>query len=223
MTHTHPELQQSLAASLRTKAGRAPVVFTEIALGGSFSDRGRLDVVSFTSAVNYTRLLLQGFEVKASVADLKGDLRRDKWRQYLPWLHRLYFAFPDGLVPSESLPPEVGVVVLTKAGGWRYVRTAPKLPGEKVGTDTLARLVWRLDEDRRAAQHETRVVKADRDTVLARLACAQDGHADQPHGFGARVICRRCGQMANEAGGVRISLPVVESASGPETARPNQD
>ncbi len=46
-------------------------------------------------------------EVKASVADFRGDA---KWPEYLPYCDRFFFAVAPGF-PQDVLPPEEGIIV----------------------------------------------------------------------------------------------------------------
>lgn len=151
-TGPHAELQAHLARFLGTRrsSSNPPLVFTEVALGGSWGSEGRLDVVTFNSRASYTKVSIGGYEVKVSRADLLGDLRAEKWRRYLPWCHRFYFVFPDGLADRDEIPPPAGVIVRLEDGTFRNIRKAATLPGEKVGIDTVARLLWRRDREARS-------------------------------------------------------------------------
>lgn len=138
-----------------------PAVFTELALGGSYSDQGRLDVVSYIAARGYTIHLLRGYEVKATRSDFLADIRAGKWRQYLPYVHRLYFAFPEGVAQPGEVPIECGVLVRSERSSymnptgpkfpyWRIARPAKRLSAEAFGIQTLSRLVLNLKRTGRA-------------------------------------------------------------------------
>ena len=143
----HGDLQEALARTLRARR-RNSIVFTEIALAGSFGSEGRLDVVVFTSTNRYRKIIIEGFEVKASRADLLSDLRSGKWRKYIDAgvLSRFSFAFPEGLAEADEIPQEAGVYVRGSRGGWRFARRPPDLGDDQPVTpreNTLARLIWR--------------------------------------------------------------------------------
>jgi len=75
---------------------------------------------------------LDGYEVKASKADLGPTFNEGKWRRYLNTLHHLSFAFPSGLVATEEIPQVCGIIVyLSAKGTWRWVRRPPALDGFK--------------------------------------------------------------------------------------------
>ncbi len=46
-------------------------------------------------------------EIKSTVEDFRGDR---KWREYLPFCERFYFAVPEGF-PHDLLPPDHGFMV----------------------------------------------------------------------------------------------------------------
>ncbi len=90
-------------------------LYREVGLG-SWSSEGLADVLGvFTS---WTRPLPTIYEVKVTRSDLMRDLRDEKWRKYLPWCERLYFAVPSGLITSVKLPREVGIIERMPEGQW---------------------------------------------------------------------------------------------------------
>ena len=62
-------------------------------------------------------------EVKSSRADFQSDA---KWRDYLDWCDRLFFAVPEGF-PDELLPPEHGLI-RADAYWAEILREAPEAP-----------------------------------------------------------------------------------------------
>ncbi len=52
-------------------------------------------------------------EVKVSVEDFRGDR---KWREYLPYCDRFYFAVPEGF-PDRLVPGDCGLIVADFYGG----------------------------------------------------------------------------------------------------------
>jgi hypothetical protein len=166
-TLSHRALVESLASHLES-CQRPPLVFTEVALEGSYGSHGRLDVVTLTIGGNYTHFPLWGYEVKATRGDLLHDLAERKWERYLGPLHRLHFAFPVGLASLDEIPAPCGVLLLG-VNGWRHARAARDLDGHGTGpqTDTWLRLLLRMQNELRAErQRETR---GDRLRRLARI------------------------------------------------------
>ena len=52
-------------------------------------------------------------EVKVSIEDFRGDR---KWREYLPYCDRFYFAVPEGF-PDRLVPGDCGLIVADGYGG----------------------------------------------------------------------------------------------------------
>ena len=52
-------------------------------------------------------------EVKVSVEDFRGD---NKWREYLPYCDRFYFAVPESF-PTRLVPGDCGLIVADGYGG----------------------------------------------------------------------------------------------------------
>ncbi len=165
---SHADAQQHLAQWLRTpnSNARPPVVAEELAIEGSWGDHGRLDVLLFRALNGYRRIILEGYEVKATRSDFLSDLRSGKWRRYLPRLTRFNFAAPIGVVKESELPPEAGLVEMGRRKDgrfyWHRVRRAPSLAAlsgvdssghtfvhEPPTLDTLARILYKVNTQRR--------------------------------------------------------------------------
>jgi hypothetical protein len=165
-TLSHRTLVDSLASHFASRQ-RSPLIFTEVALEGSWGDHGRLDVVTLTIGRNYTHCPLWGYEVKATRAELLHDLAMRKWERYLGPLHRFHFAFPVGLASLEEIPAPCGVLLLGR-NGWRHARPGRDLDGRGAGpqADTWLRLLFRqhlqLQAERRRETRSDRLAKLSR-------------------------------------------------------------
>jgi hypothetical protein len=170
-TLSHRALVESLVGHFASRQ-RPPLVFTEVALEGSYGSHGRLDVVTLTIGRNCTHFPLYGYEVKATRSDLLHDLAGRKWERYLGPLHRLHFAFPTGLAGLDEIPAPCGVLLLG-VNGWRHARAARDLDGHGTGprTDTWLRLLLRMHGQLQAER--LRETRSDR---LARLALTEQDH-----------------------------------------------
>ncbi len=135
----HARLQADLAQHLRRKYNGKAMVFTEVALSGTWSSHGRLDVVAIWTYRGYSQQRTHGYEVKASRSDLLGDLRAGKWRRYLHDVDHMYFAMPDGLAKLDEIPKECGVIIQLAEGQWRIIRRAPRVERQQDLTTP-----WRL-------------------------------------------------------------------------------
>lgn len=126
----HDELQEDLARHLRGNTDR--MVWTNTQLGPAASPRP--DV--FTIDKSYANFKADAYEVKVSVSDLRHDITSGKWQKYRLYAHRVWFAYPRGMIPLDEIPRECGVI-LRGDGGWRAARK----PVAQV-LDTLPRDAW---------------------------------------------------------------------------------
>lgn len=112
----------------------------EMALGGSWNSRGRLDAVTLTIGES-GEVVVEGVEAKKTRADLRRDLRSDKWRQYLPFLDRFYFALYEG-VSAKDIPPEVGIYRFA-GGEWSVERESETFEPSRSDADVISRFLKR--------------------------------------------------------------------------------
>lgn len=68
----------------------------------------RVDVIGLNGEAEFVIV-----EIKTSLEDFRSDR---KWREYLPFCDRFFFAIPDGF-PDAVLPGECGVIVADAYGG----------------------------------------------------------------------------------------------------------
>jgi len=121
---SHSELVNSLYQSLNQ--GR--ICFKEVGLGSRFLRNGEIpipDVMTFQKS--YTKPDVRIYEVKASRADLMGDVKKAKWEKYLPFCDRLFFAVHDSVKYEDVISHlPVGIMKFSeKSGKWSIVRMAP--------------------------------------------------------------------------------------------------
>lgn len=126
----HDELQNDLAAQLRANTDR--MVWTDTQLGPMHSPRPDI----FTMDKSYSRFAADAYEVKASASDLRRDVTSGKWQSYRKYAHRVWFAFPRGMVSLDEIPRECGII-LRGDNGWRAARK----PIAQV-LDTIPRDAW---------------------------------------------------------------------------------
>ena len=192
----HRQLLASLEAHLRSRS-KAPMVFTEVALDDRWGVHGRLDVATVATANDCSVTKLDGYEVKASKADLRADLNQGKWRRYLNTLHHLSFAFPSGMVATEEIPEVCGIIVyLSAKGTWRWIRRPRALDGFGDGPDssTWLRLL------RRSYYSRPPEDRLDRMRRLAEVASDQELAAGLSRRFRAAQSELKLRRMHLEAG-----------------------
>ena len=119
---THRELCFDLAEAKGTN-------FIEIPLGSVWLSRtgdnlGIADVI--TIKPSYNRFNLDIYECKVTRTDFLKDIRSEKYKKYLPFCNRLYFACTSGLVNKAEIPDNVGLIVRGERG-WTTIKQAKKI------------------------------------------------------------------------------------------------
>lgn len=82
----------------------------------------RADLVKILPS--YTKFTVSIYEIKVSRNDFLSDIRKDKWRGYLPHCNRFYFAVAEGVAKKQDIPEEAGLMIRGKKG-WTTVKAAP--------------------------------------------------------------------------------------------------
>jgi len=77
------------------------------------------DVVNIRPS--FTRFCVDIFEVKVSRADLMKDIKTEKYKKYLPFCHRFYYACESGICKTAEIPPECGLYIHGKIS-WRCTK-----------------------------------------------------------------------------------------------------
>jgi len=93
------------------------VFLPECNLGSAWASCRRLDV--WVLKKTWSPLTTIGYELKVSRSDF---LRDDKWYEYLPYCHELYFVCPRGLIAPEELPENVGLLWASANGRKLYAK-----------------------------------------------------------------------------------------------------
>lgn len=103
--------------------------------------RHRMDLI----CMNHKRHLV-GVEIKQSIQDFRND---NKYTAYLPYCHKMYFAFPVDLYEQHKdeinqLPKDIGIMVLREYGYIQVVRNSKErdIPNINV-KDIITRMAWR--------------------------------------------------------------------------------
>jgi len=72
---------------------------------------------------SYTQFCIDIYDVKVSRSDFLKSKRTEKWRKYLPYCNRFYFAIESGFAHREEIPEEIGLIVKGKRG-WNTIKRA---------------------------------------------------------------------------------------------------
>ena len=81
--------------------------------GSTWSNHHLLKIDAWVLKRTYSPLTTIGYEIKVDRQDFEQD---QKWIDYLPYCHEFYFACPAGLVRSDELPSNVGLVWVSSTG-----------------------------------------------------------------------------------------------------------
>lgn len=203
---THTEIQRRLADHLRSRI-KPPMVFTEVALDGSWGSMGRMDVVSLQTASHYTKHAIWGYEVKASRSDLLHDIDTRKFEKYLGPLDQFFFVYPVGVASPDEIPDLCGVIVYyPETGVWRTARRAKKLDAYGKGPDmsTFARLLWRAHDMAWQQPKITRLERMERFEKETKLKYS---------------LSRKAQAIIDEADRLRSSLQIEIEAKREQLAR----
>lgn len=77
----------------------------------------RMDAVAMKKS--WANPCITAYEIKVSRNDF---IRDDKWPGYMNYCNRFAFACPKGLIQTDELPPEVGLVWVTEDGKLKFKR-----------------------------------------------------------------------------------------------------
>lgn len=115
MDWSHGNLLADLA---ETRRDTGDIVGEEVSLG-SYSGGGIADVVSIRPS--WTTAAPTIWEIKVSRADFLSDIRSGKWRRYLPYCDRFYFATPSNMIHRKEIPAGAGFAVRNERG-WHTIK-----------------------------------------------------------------------------------------------------
>ncbi len=91
---------------------------------------------------SFTKQSMAGIEIKVSRADFLGD---KKWRGYLPYCEKFYFACPIGLIRPEELEPGIGLLWIHENGTVQIEKRAKHRPmTEDAAKRMLLRVIFKL-------------------------------------------------------------------------------
>lgn len=127
---THDELAHDLA---ECKRATGYIVAERLGLG-SWGGSEQLDVA--TIRPSWSNPIPTAYEVKVSRGDYWSDLRSRKFARYQPFVSRLFYAVPAGMVKVEEVPRGIGLIVRTQ-NGWNVRRAAALMVPEADRLETF--------------------------------------------------------------------------------------
>lgn len=142
----HDKLQDSLAMAKGT-------IYQNVNLGSKLGDPTipRADIVRVSPT--YIEYNVEIYEVKQARADFLSDIRTEKWKKYLPYCSRFYFAVLKGMASKTEMPKEAGLYVYNpEKKSWTCTKAAPKrlINGDPVFIEMLLSLtMYRQKNEKR--------------------------------------------------------------------------
>lgn len=130
---------EKLAEDLAYHLGNTP--FLDVPLGSVYLNSSkvqRADLIKIHES--YNKFSLSIYEVKHSRNDFLSDIRTEKWKGYLKYCHRFYFAIESGIAKIEEIPEEAGLIIRGK-NGWRVLKQA-QVQEIEIPKETLLSLLF---------------------------------------------------------------------------------
>lgn len=140
---THNQLSAALAAHLRSKACDYRVAWENLEFSDWSNQKNlhcRPDVFSIFPTLSVERCRPWTHEVKISRADFQSDVRSGKWRQYVNFSCRVFFAVPKGLVQPTEVPTETGLLEYD-GSTWTLAKPAKYCKGWELPSRHLMKLI----------------------------------------------------------------------------------
>lgn len=138
---THSEIINDLCSWLKTLGAHCE---SEFLISNNWSAPlgfPIIDVWAYGHAAS--KLAFMAFEVKAQRSDLLQDIRSEKYKKYLPFCSRFYFAYESGLAKPTEIPKPAGIVERDPETGWKLVRQAQPLEFPNLTTRNMEALLRR--------------------------------------------------------------------------------
>jgi hypothetical protein len=138
MKFTHRKLCEDLAQTKGTK-------FIEVCLGASGNTQ-IADVISITPR-QFKNFMLTIYECKVSRSDFLSDIKSEKYKGYLEYCNKFYFATLPGIVKIEEIPKGIGLMTRDESKGWIISKNAKKNDIEIPRDILLSLLFKKLSQD----------------------------------------------------------------------------
>lgn len=147
------------------------IVFAEVGIGSRWLQRSNLPVPDVMALrYSYTRPDVTIYDIKSSRQDFLQDVNKAKYRRYLTFCDRFYFAMPIGLLRKNEVPEDAGLIVYSSAKNtWSAVKASPR------HTATIDRIHWqslmmaKYATERRARRLKERIVWKENLSVADRV------------------------------------------------------
>lgn len=137
------------------------IVFAEVGIGSRWLQRSNLPVPDvLTLRYSYTQPDITIYEVKVSRGNLMQGINQAKYRRYLPYCDRFYFATPAGILRKNEIPQDAGLIVYSTAKNtWNVVKASPRYSATEMGPmQWQSLMIAKYATERRVRRLKDRIV-----------------------------------------------------------------
>jgi len=157
MTIYHSELIDKL---VENRLAMHFIVFAEVGIGSRWLQRNRLPVPDvMTLRYSYTKPDVTIYDTKTSRQDFLQDVNKAKYKRYLTFCDRFYFAVSSGLLRKNEIPEDAGLIVYNpKKNSWSVIKASPRHVVELNRIDWQSLMMAKYATERRARRLKERIV-----------------------------------------------------------------
>lgn len=136
------------------------IVFAEVGIGSRWLQRNKLPVPDvMTLRYSYTRPDITIYDIKNSRQDFSQDVNKAKYKRYLTFCDRFYFAVSIGLLRKNEVPEDAGLIVYnSEKNTWSVVKSSPRYVAELDRIDWQSLMMAKYATERRARRLKDRIV-----------------------------------------------------------------
>lgn len=126
------------------KKHKSEFFITECKTGPTMTGLYKFDGIAIYKS--WTRPQIRGYEIKISRSDFLGD---NKFYNYLPYCHEMYFVVPTGLIDRTEIPTEIGLIYYNPKTGGLITKKKAIYRNIEISADMLFYIFMnRIDGDR---------------------------------------------------------------------------
>lgn len=153
---THQDLVDSLVNRFLSSPNM--LVLAQIGIGSRYL-QGSIPIPDvMTLRYCYNRPDITIYEVKASLSDFRQDVNKGKYRRYIPFCDRIYFAVPRGLINKTDTPQETGLITYNDdKKSWAVIKASPRYKAELGQIEWLSLMFAKAETGQEVRKLRTRI------------------------------------------------------------------
>lgn len=136
------------------------IVFAEVGIGSRWLQGSSIPVPDvMTMRYSYTKSDITIYEVKNRRQDFNLDVGQAKYRRYLPFCDRFYFATSAGMITKVEVPTDAGLIVYSAdKNTWSVVKASPRHEANMTEMDWKSLLMAKYTTEKRVRKLKDRIV-----------------------------------------------------------------